>query len=193
MILLILGLVLFLGLHSVRLIAPAWRAHLIEEHGPAMFKLIYSVLAIVAIVLVVYGYGLSRANPVFLFEPPLWTRHLAILLTWLAFVLVAASHGPPNFFRARLGHPMYAGVKVWAFAHLLANGRLGDVLLFGGFLLWAVAGFAIRRRQDRAAGVAPAPATSRGTLGALIGGTVVWAVFAWWLHPLLIGVNPMAF
>jgi uncharacterized membrane protein len=193
MILLILGLVLFLGLHSVRLVAPTWRAQLITRHGPGSFKLFYSGIALLSIVLVIYGYGLSRSSPVFLYEPPLWTRHLAILLTWFAFVLVAAGHGPPNAFRARLGHPMYAGVKVWAFAHLLANGRLGDVLLFGGFLLWAIAGFAIRRRQDRLAGITAAPATTRGTVGALVGGTVFWAVFAWWLHPLLIGVSPLAF
>ncbi|MDR0781832.1 MAG: NnrU family protein [Pseudomonadales bacterium] len=193
MILLIVGLLLFLGLHSVRLLAPAWRERWIARHGMGQFRVLYSVVSLLSFALVVYGYGLSRGAPAFLYVPPLWTRHLAILLTWLAFVLVAAGYAPANALRARLGHPIYAGVKVWAFAHLLANGRTSDVLLFGGFLLWAIAGFAIRRRQDRAAHLVPAPATVRGNVGALVGGTLLWALFAWWLHPLLIGVSPLRF
>jgi len=191
MTLLIFGLLLFLGLHSIRFLAPEWRAEFIAIHRMKRFKLQYSLLSLNGLALVIFGYGLSRLEPVFLYEPPVWTRHLAMPLTWIALVLVAASHGPPNLFRARLMHPMYAGVKLWAFAHLLANGRLSDVLLFGGFLVWAIAGFAIRRRQDRAAGVVPEPATTRGTIGALVGGTVFWTIFAVWLHRLLIGVNPL--
>lgn len=193
MIVLIAGLALFVGLHSSRLVAPNWREQQIAKHGLKRFKLWYSVVSLIGFVLLIYGYGLSRRDPVFLYQPQLWTYHLAIPLTWIALVLVGASHGPPNYFRSRLGHPMYAGVKVWAFAHLLANGRLGDVVLFGTLLVWAIAGFTIRRKQDRAAGLVPEPSTTRGTIGALIGGTVFWAVFAFWLHPLLIGVDPIPF
>lgn len=191
MTLLLLGLILFLGAHSLRLVAPAWRERYLSKSGIGTYKAIYSFISLCGLILLVYGYGLARTSPVFLYETPLWARHLSLPLTWLAFVLLAATHGPANHFRAMLGHPMYAGVKVWAAAHLLANGMLADLLLFGTFLIWASAGFSIRRRQDKAAGVTQTPGTLRGTLGALVIGTVAWVIFALWLHRILIGVYPL--
>lgn len=188
---LIAGLLLFLANHSIRLVLPGWRQSFIDNYGANTWKLLYSVFSLAGLVLIIHGYGASRADPVFLWNPPLATRHLALLLVWIAFVLFAAASIKGNHFKARIGHPMYAGVKLWAFAHLLANGRLGDVLLFGTFLLWAVVGFNLSRRLDRRNGVQyPAATTSRSVL-TVVAGSVAWALFAFWLHRLLIGVPPL--
>lgn len=188
---LIVGLWLFIGSHAERLAFPRWRARFIANHGEKAWKLFVSVRAIIGLGLIVYGYALSRAEPVFVWNSPLWTRHAALPLTLIAFILFAASGGPPNRIKQKLGHPMYAGVKVWALAHLLANGRLGDVLLFGTLLIWAVVGFTISRRRDRLTGITYPAGTPRNTLMAVVIGGAAWALFAFWLHRLLIGVPPI--
>ena len=189
--LLIAGLLLFVGIHSVHLFAEGWRSSFIDSFGANTWKLLYSVLSLVGLALLVYGYGQSRLAPVQLWLPPIWTRHLAVLLTWLAFVLITAFYLPGNWIRQKLGHPMYAGIKLWAFAHLLANGRLGDVLLFGTFLLWAIAGFAVSRRRDRLNGTAYPQGNMQATIVTVISGTFLWFVFAFWLHSILTGVQPV--
>jgi uncharacterized membrane protein len=146
---LILGLLLFLGAHSVRIFADGWRARQVARLGEGKWKGVYSVVSAIGFVLIVWGYGLARADPVFLWSPPLWTRHVAGLLTVPAFILLAAAYVPGNRIKAKVGHPMVAGVKVWAFAHLLANGTLAAVVLFGAFLVWAVAEFASARGGGR--------------------------------------------
>lgn len=191
MALLILGLVLFLGVHSIRIVANDWRTRQRARLGELRWRGLYSLVSIAGFVLIVWGFGLARQQPVVLYVPPLALRHLNALFTLLAFVLVAAAYVPNNHLKARLGHPMLAGVKVWAFGHLLATGMLHDVLLFGAFLLWAVVDFVSARRRDRAAGVTCPAGTTKGDAIALIGGIVLWAVFAFWLHGWLIGVNPM--
>jgi uncharacterized membrane protein len=133
---------------------------------------------------------MARQQPTLLWQPPGWAPHAAGLLTAIAFVLVAAAYVPGNRIRARLGHPMLAGTKVWAFAHLLANGTLADLLLFGAFLAWAVVTFASARRRDRTAGVTVAPGSAKGDVMAVAIGLAAWAVFAFWLHASWIGVHP---
>ena len=190
MTLLMLGLVLFLGVHSTRIVADGWRTATIARVGEKPWKGIYSLLSIAGFVLLVIGYGAARQSPVVLFAPPVWTRHLAALLTIPAFVLLAAAYVPGNAIKRAVGHPMMAGVKVWALAHLLANGTLADVLLFGTFLAWAVLGFIAARRRDRAAGTSyPAGPASRTAIAVVVG-LVAWAVFAFALHRPLIGVAP---
>lgn len=191
MILLLAGLLLFIGIHSTRLCANGWRTRFIAQSGEMKWKLLYAVVSLLGLALLIHGYGLSRANPVFLWNPPLWTRHLALTFTLLSFMLLAATYVPRNHLKEKLGHPMYAGVKLWAFAHLIANGRLGDVLLFGVFLVWAIAGFTISRKRDRLAGVTYPQGTVSGTVMTLVAGTVAWAAFAFFLHRLLIGVAPL--
>ena len=149
---LVAGLLLFLGAHSVRIFADDWRTRTIARSGPGRWKGVYSVISLAGFALIVWGYGLAREAPVVVFAPPVWARHLASLLTLPAFVLLAAAKGPANRIRAAVGHPMVAGVKLWAFAHLLANGNLADVVLFGAFLAWAIADFVAARRRDRVAG-----------------------------------------
>jgi uncharacterized membrane protein len=190
MTLLMLGLVLFLGVHSTRIVADGWRTATIARVGEKPWKGIYSLLSIAGFVLLVIGYGAARQSPVVLYAPPVWTRHLAALLTIPAFVLLAAAYVPGNAIKRAVGHPMMAGVKVWALAHLLANGTLADVLLFGTFLSWAVLGFIAARRRDRAAGTTyPAGPGSRTAIAGVVG-LVAWAVFAFALHRPLIGVAP---
>ncbi|SDT10978.1 Uncharacterized membrane protein [Halopseudomonas litoralis] len=190
MLVLILGLLLFLGIHSVRLFAADWRVAQIDHRGLLAWKGLYSILALVGLLLIIWGYGQARLTPTWLWVSPVWTRHLAALLTIPAFILLAATYVPGTRIKARVGHPMLLGVKFWAIAHLIANGTLADLLLFGGFLAWAVALYVVSRRRDRLAGIRyPAVGFSRDMI-AIVVGLVAWVVFALWLHGLLIGVRP---
>jgi uncharacterized membrane protein len=187
---LILGLVLFLGVHSIRIFANDWRMRQRARMGEMTWKGLYSLISITGFVLIVIGFGLARRQPVLIYMPPAGLRHLNALFTLIAFTLIAAAYIPANHFKAKLGHPMLAGVKVWAFGHLLAAGMLHDVVLFGAFLLWAVVDFVSSRRRDRMEGVVYPAGTTRGDAITLVAGIVGWAIFAVWLHTWLIGVNP---
>ena len=189
--LLILGLVLFLGVHSVRIVADGWRTRMRERLGEGRWKGLYSLLSFAGLIFIVWGYGLARQDPVLLWSPPVAMRHAASLLTLAAFILLVAAYVPRNAFKARLHHPMVLSVKVWALAHLLSNGNLADVLLFGGFLLWAVLDFRAARLRDRAQGTAYPSGTLAGTAMTVVLGLVAWAAFAFWGHALLIGISPL--
>jgi uncharacterized membrane protein len=191
MIVLILGLMVFLGAHSVRIVADDFRTRQIARLGELKWKGAFSVVSLAGFALIVWGYGLARAEPVLLWNPPPWTRYLAVLLTIPAFVLFAAAKGPVTRIKAAVGHPTVAGVKVWAVAHLIANGTLADVLLFGAFLAWAVADFAAARRRDRASGQRYQAGPIAHDVVAVVVGLAAWAVFALWLHAWLIGVRPL--
>jgi len=187
---LILGLLMFLGVHSVRVVGDGWRAAQIARMGETLWKGLYSLAAAVGLALIIWGYHLAQAQPIVLWTPPSWMRHLGALLTVPAFVLLAAAYVPRNRIKAAVGHPMVAGVKLWAFAHLLVNGTLAAMLLFGAFLVWAVADFTSARRRDRAAGTRyPAGTASRDAVVVVVG-LVAWALFAFLLHGWLIGVRP---
>ena len=190
MTLLILGLVIFLGTHSVRVVAEDWRSATRGRIGEQPWKGAYSLLSLLGFVLICYGFGQARQTTTLLWVAPVWTRHLAGLLMLLSFVLLAAANVPGNAIKARLHHPMVLGVKVWALAHLLANGSLVDVLLFGSFLVWAVLNFRAARQRDRRLQTVYEPGRTAPTLVAVGGGVVAWAVFAFWAHGLLIGVRP---
>lgn len=190
MTLLIIGLIVFLGVHSVRIVADGWRAQQIARLGELTWKGIYSVIALVGFVLIVWGYGEARTVPTVLWNPPIWTRHLAFVLTLIAFILIAAAYVPQTRIKAAVGHPMVAGVKTWAFAHLLANGTLADLLLFGSFLVWAIADYIAARRRDRAAGTVYIKGPVSRDVTAVAVGAVAWAAFALYLHAWWIGVRP---
>jgi uncharacterized membrane protein len=190
MTMLILGLVLFLGLHSVRILAGRWRTRQIARMGEGPWKGIYSLISIAGFVLLIWGFGEARLHPVLLYVPPPALRHANALFTLIAFVLVAAAYVPRNHLKAKLGHPMLAGVKVWALGHLLATGMLHDVMLFGAFLIWAIAGFTVSRRRDRLAGVVYPAGTAFGDMLSIAIGVAAWAVFAFFLHMRWIGVAP---
>lgn len=187
---LILGLLMFLGMHSARIVAEGWRTQVIAQRGPGAWKGLYTVVSLVGFGLIIWGYGQARLTPVVLWASPVWTKHLAALLVLLALVLLVAAQVPGNGIKARLHHPMVLGVKLWAGAHLLANNTLADLLLFGSFLLWAVLDFRSARQRDRAAGtVYPAGSAGRTVLVVVLG-VAVWALFAFWLHAVLFGVRP---
>jgi len=190
MTLLILGLVIFLGAHSTRVFAEGWRSAQLARMGEKQWKGAYSIASVVGFVLLVWGYALARQEPVPLWTPSIGSRHAASLLTVFSFILLAAAYVPRNSIKARIGHPMVAGVKLWALAHLLANHTLADLLLFGGFLVWAVLCFRAARARDRAAGTTYPAGTLQGTLLTVGVGVVAWLVFALWLHQVLIGVRP---
>jgi uncharacterized membrane protein len=188
--LLILGLVLFLGTHSVRIVADDWRGARIARLGLMPWKGIYAVISIIGFVLIVWGYGQARGNPTVLYSPPVWTRHIAALLTVPAFILLVAAYIPGTRIKRAVGHPMVAAVKIWAFAHLLSNGTLADVVLFGAFLAWAVADYIAARRRDRAAGTVYDVGPVWRDIAAVAIGLAAWAAFAFWLHAAWIGVRP---
>jgi uncharacterized membrane protein len=189
MTLLVIGLLVFLGAHSTRIFAQGWRETMIARLGMNGWKGACSAASLAGLTLIVIGYAASRADPVFLWHPPIWTRHAASLLTLVAFILLVAAYMPANRIKASVGHPMVAGVKLWAFAHLLSNGTLADLLLFGSFLGWAVADFIAARRRDRATGVIH-DARTLPTVATVLLGILLWAAFAFWLHRVLIGVAP---
>jgi uncharacterized membrane protein len=209
MLLLVLGLVLFLGAHSVRIVAEGWRASTIASIGEKPWKGAYSLVSIAGFVLIVVGFSLARQQGPHLLwaAPPVWTRHLAALLTLFAFVLVTAAYVPGNAIKLAVRDPMVLGVAVWAFAHLLANNTEVDFVLFAPFAAWAVADYVAAQRRRTKAGAPAGPSSPHGsaqakaaeragvakassTILTLVVGAIAWAVFAFWIHGWWIGVRP---
>jgi uncharacterized membrane protein len=196
MIWLLLGLVLFLGIHSVAIVSPAGRDRLVAQLGENAWKGLYSLVSAVGLGLIIWGYGLARENPVLLYSLPGGFRHLAALLLLPVFVLLLAAYLPGRIQRATK-HPMLLAVKLWALAHLLAQsatgGSLADLLLFGGFLLWAVADRISLKRRAQAGTlrtVPVLPASGVNDLIAVFGGLALYAVTVMWAHAYLFGVRP---
>ena len=190
---LLLGLVLFLGTHALRVFAEGWRSQQMARLGEKTFKGVYAVVSLLGFVLLCWGYDIARATPTVLWVPPVATRHVAALLMLLASVLLVAAYVPGNHLKARMRHPMVLSVKVWALAHLLANGNLEDVILFASFLVWAVLCFRAARGRDRAANLPPVVPQMRATWVAVMGGVVLYAVFLFKAHAWLVGVSPLGF
>ena len=190
MTLLILGLVLFLGIHSVSIVAPQWRDAQVARRGEGAWKGIYSVVSLVGFVLLIYGYGVARQSPVVLYTPPAAMRHVALLLMLPFFPLLFAAYLPGRI-KSAAKHPMLLAVKVWALAHLLANGTLHDLLLFGAFLAWAVADRIAVKRRTVPHVVPGAPPSPMNDVIAIVGGLLAYAVFVLWAHRWLIGVAPL--
>jgi len=183
---LILGLVIFFAVHSVSMVNEPWRNAMAAKIGEWPWKGLYSVLAIVGFMLIVWGYGEARLHPLVLYVAPDWLRHLTMLLMLPVFPLLIAAYLPGRIQR-HAKHPMLAATLLWGFAHLLVNGNLADLLLFGGFLLWALLDrLSMRRRQQR-----PIPFTLTSKINdaaALVIGLLIYVGFLFWLHGQLIGV-----
>jgi len=196
---LILGLILFLGPHSVRIFADDWRTRTIESVGDKTFKGVYTVLTLLGFYALIVGYAEARMQPIVIWQPPVATRHISLLLMLFSSILLVAAHIPGNHLKLRLGHPMVLSVKVWALAHLLANGNLADLVLFGAFLLWSVVIYKTSRARDRlnteiaisnGTEATPVAKMSR-TLAALVIGTLVWGGITFYLHAIVVGVSPL--
>lgn len=189
MIFLLLGLVLFLGVHSVSIANEPWRNRMAARLGEYPWKRAYAVVSLVGLALIVWGYGLARQNPVVLYVPPGWLNHVAMLLMVFVFPLLLAAYLPGKI-KTATKHPMLLATKIWALAHLLTNGALADVLLFGSFLAWAVADrISMKRRTPRP--IPSRPVAKFNDAIVVVLGLVLYAVFALWGHKWLIGVAPV--
>ncbi len=198
---LILGLVLFLGAHSTRIFAEGWRTKTIEAWGEKPFKGVYALVSLLGFYALIVGYAQVRLEPVVIWQPPIATRHVSVLLMLFASILLVATYIPANHFKVRLGHPMVLSVKVWALAHLLSNGNLADLILFGTFLAWSVMNFKSARARDRIQAemqaqmsVESAQAASPQTSATLITvgvGAVLWGLITFVLHARVVGVSPL--
>lgn len=193
MLILVLGLVLFLGVHSIRIFADGWRTATMARMGAAPWKGIYAILSIVGFVILVIGFRMARQESLVLYVTPAWMKHLTAVLMMVAFVLFFAAYVPRNWFRWKLHHPQALSVKIWSVAHLLSVGVLADVVLFGSFLVWAVLSFSAARRRDRANNAVYAPYSAIGTVVTVALGLVGWSIFALLLHGPLIGVRPLGY
>jgi uncharacterized membrane protein len=187
------GLVLFLGVHSVSIAAPGWRRAQVARRGEGAWKGVYSLVSGVGLVLLIVGYGMARREPVVLYTPPALLRHLALAIMLPVFPLLFAAYLPGRI-RSTTKHPFLLATKLWATAHLLANGTLVDVLLFGAFLVWAVADrISLKHRSAAEAHDAPgAPARAMNDAIAVVGGLAVYAVIVLWAHRWVIGVSPLS-
>ncbi|WP_218508700.1 NnrU family protein [Variovorax sp. dw_308] len=188
--LLVAGLILFLGIHSVSIVAPAWRDAQIGRHGEKLWKGLYALASLAGLLLLIYGYGVARQSPVVLYTPPQALRHVALLLMVPVFPLLFAAYLPGRIARMAR-HPMLLAVKLWATAHLLANGTLADVLLFGAFLAWAVADRISVKRRAVPHSVPRAPAGAMNDLIVVVGGLLVYGGFLYRVHVWLTGVSPL--
>ncbi len=187
MLVLILGIVVFLGVHTLATL-PAAKAGLVVRLGARPFKGLFSLISLTGLALIVWGFALYRGDGlIVLWTPPEWTRHITIVLMWFAFVALACMNPAPGRIRGWLRHPMLVGVKIWALAHLLANGDAGGMLLFGSFLAWAIYDrISVKRRGD--AGAERFNSFTRADAITLVVGTLAFAAMIY-LHPLLIGVQ----
>ena len=185
--LLVLGLIVFLGVHSVSIVAPAWRDAQVERRGERVWKGLYALASLAGLILLIYGYGVARQTPVVLYAPPPALRHLAMLVMLPVFPLLFAAYLPGRIQRGAK-HPFLLAVMLWAAAHLLANGTLADVALFGAFLVWAVADRISVGKRAVPHRVPGAPPASRNDIVALVGGLLIYAVVLLWAHVWLTGV-----
>ncbi len=186
MTILIAGLVIFFAVHSVSIVNEPWRDRMVAKLGANGWRGIYSLVSLVGFALLVWGYGLARQDPLVLYTPPLWLRPVASGLLLFVFPLLLAAYMPGRI-KAVTRHPMLAAVKIWAFAHLLTNGALADVLLFGSFLTFAVVDrISVKRRKPRA--IATLPESAVNDILAIVVGLGLFAAFYFWLHASWIGV-----
>lgn len=180
MLIMIIGLLIFLGVHSVRIVADDWRTAQIQRMGELPWKAGYSVIAIVGLAIAIWGFGQMRLDPTWVWFPPVGLKHAVALFMIPSFILLVAAYMPRNHIRAKLGHPMLLAVKLWAFSHLLANGRLGDIIFFGAFLVWGI--FCFRAARRRTPAPSSAPSSMGSTIATVVIGLVAYYVFAVYLH-----------
>ncbi len=192
MALLVLGIVIFLGMHLVRVVAPGLRASVIERNGKGVWMGLYTVISLIGLCLVIYGFGEARLTTGMLYNPPVFLKHIALLLMLLAFICLAAGFLPAGRIAVALKHPQILSIKIWALAHLMANGETSSVILFGSFLAWAVImRISMKRRQRAGEQVLPVFRSGSNDILAVVIGLVAYGLFVWKLHEWLIGVAPI--
>ncbi|MFA7414680.1 MAG: NnrU family protein [Rhizobium sp.] len=190
MALLIAGIILFLGTHMIRVVAPDFRSAMIAKFGESGWKGLYAAVSLLTLAILIYGY--AKAPVVDLYFPPAGMAHLTLTLMLLAMIFLVAGMLPAGHIATKSKHPMVLSIKIWAFSHLLANGDLASVLLFGSFLAWGVLiRIALKRRQRAGELVLRPFVSARNDILAVVIGAAVWLAFIWKLHELLIGVPPI--
>jgi uncharacterized membrane protein len=191
MVLFLIGLIIFLGSHSCRIFAEPWRNHMIDRIGEVKWKGLYTIISLIGFVIMVIGYGQARQSTVVLWQPNSFLIYIALALNLIAFIFLAGSSPSNNAIRLKLKHPMILGVKVWALAHLISNGTLVDLILFGAFLIWSVLDF--RSARKRPIHIAEqAQVSTKATVITIAIGVILWVAFIFGLHQYLIGVSPLA-
>ena len=191
MALFLIGLIIFLGSHSCRIFADSWRNQMIDRIGEVKWKGLYTIISLIGFIIMVIGYGQARQNTVVLWQPNAALIYIALALNLVAFIFLAGSSPSNNAIRLKLKHPMILGVKVWALAHLISNGTLVDLILFGALLIWAVLDF--RSARKRPVHIPEqAQVSTKATVIAIASGVILWVVFIFGLHQYLIGVSPLA-
>lgn len=192
MTLLILGIVIFLGMHLVRALAPGLRTSVIARHGKNAWMGIYTLVSLVGLGLIIYGFGEARATTGMLYNPPVFLKHIALLLMLPAFICLAAGFLPAGRIAVAVKHPQVLSIKIWALAHLIANGETSSVLLFGSFLAWGVfLRISLKRRERAGEAVLPVFRSTRNDVLAVVIGLAGYGLFVWKLHEWLIGVAPI--
>jgi uncharacterized membrane protein len=193
MALLVVGIVLFLGVHLIRIVAPGFRQSMVDRMGASAWRGVYSLASIVSLIILIYGFGVARYETTVLYTPPVWMAHITLTLMLLSMICLVASLLPAGHIATRTKHPMVLSVKIWAFAHLLANGDSASVLLFAAFLAWGVVLRIALKRRERAGELTLRPFVSaRYDLYAVLIGLVAWAAILFKLHEWIIGVSPLA-
>lgn len=193
MVWLILGLAIFLGVHSVRISAPEFRQRMIAQRGENAWKGFYSLLAFLGLGLIIWGFSIARYEGPIVYTPPTWMSHIALLLMLFSFIFLAASSLPASRIKVAAKHPMLLSVKLWALAHLMANGDLASLLLFGSFLIWAIVDrISEKGRVVTGEGVPAVKPPVRNDIIVIVVGLLAYVLFVWKLHEWLIGVAPIA-
>jgi uncharacterized membrane protein len=190
MTLFVAGLLVFLGIHSISIVAPRWRDAQAARMGENAWKGLYAVASIVSLVAMIYGYGIARQLPVMVYAPSMALRHLSFLLMLPVFPLLIAAYLPGRIKRLAR-NPMLLAVILWAVSHLLANGTLNDLLLFGAFLVWAVADLISVSRRPNVRPVPSAPASAINDVIVVVAGLGLCAFVLLWAHARVVGVSPL--
>lgn len=192
MLVLVLGLAVFLGIHSVRIAAPEWRRAQIAAMGEGKWKGIYSLVSLIGLVLIIWGYSLARPEAAFFYEPPVWMKHVTLTLMLFSMIFLGVSQVPAGRIKAWVRHPFLLSVMIWAFAHLLANGDAASLLLFLGVLAWAVIDrIAVRRREAAGERDEISAGPVMNDVIAIVSGLAVYGLLVWKAHEWLFGVSPM--
>ena len=186
----VIGLLVFLGIHSVSIVTPGWRDGQVSRMGENTWKGLYSLVSLMSFGAMLYGYGIARHAPVMVYVPPPALRYLALLLMVPVFPLLIAAYFPGRVKRWA-GHPMLLAVILWSVAHLSTNGTLADLLLFGGFLVWAVADLIAVSRRAHPRKVPGAPPSAINDVIVVVGGLGLYAFMLLWAHVHLVGVSPL--
>jgi uncharacterized membrane protein len=189
MTILILGLIVVLGTHSLKVFAPAWRLALVNRLGDGPYKAVNSLVSLIGLILIVWGFGLAWQDPAFVYAPPSWGRHVAMALMVPALILAFASGFPASWIKRYVAHPLLAATMLWAVAHLFANGDLAGVVLFAAILIWAVVDRLFQSAAPAPAAVPTAP--GKGDYAAIAAGLALYAALVGGLHFWLFGVSPV--